>query len=101
MYDLSVNVALVTGAVGEHGFGRAIAMRLAQEGADIIVNDVVQNLSGSKRPIAEMISASRPPFGRSHRPLEFLKARASRRSGPSQFDEDGRMLAGKLAANAP
>ena len=43
MYDLSGKVALVTGAGGEHGFGRAIAMRLAQEGADIIVNDIVQN----------------------------------------------------------
>src|SRR5262245_23446209 len=43
MYDLSGKVALVTGAGGERGFGRAIAMRLGQEGADIIVNDVVQN----------------------------------------------------------
>ena len=43
MYDLSGKVALVTGAGGERGFGRAIAMRLAQEGADIIVNDIVQN----------------------------------------------------------
>ena len=43
MYDLSGKVALVTGAGGERGFGRAIAVRLAQEGADIIINDVVQN----------------------------------------------------------
>ena len=47
MYDLSGKVALVTGAGGERGFGRAIAMRLAQEGADIIVNDIVQNPSQS------------------------------------------------------
>jgi NAD(P)-dependent dehydrogenase (short-subunit alcohol dehydrogenase family) len=43
MYDLSGKVALVTGAGGERGFGRAIAVRLAQEGADVIINDVVQN----------------------------------------------------------
>jgi NAD(P)-dependent dehydrogenase (short-subunit alcohol dehydrogenase family) len=43
MYNLSGKVALVTGAGGERGFGRAIAVRLAQEGADLIVNDVVQN----------------------------------------------------------
>jgi len=40
MYDLRGKVALVTGAGGELGLGRAIAMRLAQEGADIVVSDV-------------------------------------------------------------
>jgi NAD(P)-dependent dehydrogenase (short-subunit alcohol dehydrogenase family) len=41
MYNLDGKVALVTGAGGEHGIGRAIAVRLAQEGADVILNDVV------------------------------------------------------------
>ena len=43
MYNLSEKVALVTGAGGEHGIGRAIATRLAKEGADLIVNDVVSD----------------------------------------------------------
>lgn len=43
MYDLSNKVALVTGAGGRHGIGRAIALRLAQEGADVVVTDIEQS----------------------------------------------------------
>lgn len=41
MYHLDGKVALVTGAGGQHGLGRAIALRLAQEGAHVVLNDVV------------------------------------------------------------
>ena len=43
MYDLKGKVAIVTGAGGEHGIGRAIALRLAKEGADVVVSDLTAN----------------------------------------------------------
>ena len=39
MYKLNGKVVLVTGCGGQHGIGRAIALRLAKEGADVVVMD--------------------------------------------------------------
>ena len=47
MYDLDGKVALVTGAGGEQGMGRAIARRLAQAGADVGINDIVERRGGA------------------------------------------------------
>ena len=44
MYNLDGKVAIVTGAGGRNGIGRAIATRLASEGADVVVTDVTASL---------------------------------------------------------
>ena len=40
MYDLNNKVALITGAAKPYGIGKAIALRLAQEGVKVIINDL-------------------------------------------------------------
>ena len=47
MYNLEGKVAMVTGVSGERGMGRAISLRLAEEGAKLVINDVVDRREGS------------------------------------------------------
>ncbi len=42
MYNLSGKIVFVTGAGGEYGIGRGIALRLAEDGADVVVTDLVE-----------------------------------------------------------
>ena len=45
MYDLNGKVAIVTGAGGRHGIGRAISTRLAREGADVVVTGIPESVT--------------------------------------------------------
>lgn len=54
MYNLKGKTALITGAGGKGGLGRAIALRLAREGADVAVNDLDRPKSGLTAVAAEI-----------------------------------------------
>ncbi len=49
---LKNKVALVTGAGSQIGFGKAIALQLAKEGCDVVVNDI--DLEGAQKTAAEV-----------------------------------------------
>jgi NAD(P)-dependent dehydrogenase (short-subunit alcohol dehydrogenase family) len=67
MYNLDGKVALVTGAGGERGIGRAIAVRLAQEGANVVVNDLYAegrgNWGGMPAVVEEIKALGRDAIG--------------------------------------
>ena len=67
MYDLSGKVALVTGAAGKGGLGRAIALRLAQEGANLAVNDL--DRAESRRGSLDDVVAEIKALGQSALPV--------------------------------
>ncbi len=58
LYELGGKVAPVTGAAGQHGVGRAIALRLAREGADVTVTDLrdepIGNWGGLSKVVDEI-----------------------------------------------
>lgn len=70
MQRLSGKVALVTGAGREGGLGAAIAMRLAAEGAAVVVSDLAEGADlpadrvGSAGGIAQVVSAIEQSGGR-------------------------------------
>ena len=54
MAELSGKVAIVTGASAPRGIGRAVALRLAAEGASVIVSDIGTPEASSR--LADIVS---------------------------------------------
>jgi len=71
MYDLKNKVAIVTGAGGQRGFGRAIANRLAKDGANIVIvdklavllQDKAEGWHGIESVVAEVEACGRQGLG--------------------------------------
>jgi NAD(P)-dependent dehydrogenase (short-subunit alcohol dehydrogenase family) len=67
VYDFGGKVALVTGAAGQHGVGRAIALRLAREGANVAVTDLrdapAGNWGGLGKVVDEIGESGRGALG--------------------------------------
>ena len=57
MHPLDGKVALITGASAPQGIGRAIALRLAQDGATVVVTDIngVMEVDGKPMPRSELL----------------------------------------------
>ena len=91
MYNLSGKVALVTGAAGAGGLGRAIALRLAQEGADLAVNDLHAGV-GLRGSLEDTVGAIKA-VGRRAYPVyaDVTKADEVDAMVSSAFDHFGRL----------
>jgi meso-butanediol dehydrogenase/(S,S)-butanediol dehydrogenase/diacetyl reductase len=98
MGRLSSKVAMITGSGGEHGLGRAIARRLAADGADLVLTDITPGETrvvatkpagargGLEAVAAEIRAAGRPAMTalldiRSARQIDGVIAQAVERFG--------------------
>jgi NAD(P)-dependent dehydrogenase (short-subunit alcohol dehydrogenase family) len=83
---LEGKVALVTGAGSQIGFGRAIALTLAQEGCDVIVNDI--NLDDAKKTAAQVEALGRKALA--------IKADVTKKAKVEEMVEKGLAEFGKI-----
>lgn len=60
MMPLEGKVALITGASAPHGIGRAIALKLARDGASVIVSDIAgtMDVDAAPTPRADLLEAA-------------------------------------------
>jgi 3-oxoacyl-[acyl-carrier protein] reductase len=96
---LKDKVALITGAGSQIGFGKGIALTLAGEGCDIVVNDV--NLEGAEQTAAEVKALGRRAMAIKANVTNFTEVKAMFKAALAEFGKIDILVNNAGAATSP
>jgi 3-oxoacyl-[acyl-carrier protein] reductase len=96
---LKDKVALITGAGSQIGFGKGIALTLARESCDIVVNDV--NLEGAEQTAAEVKALGRKAMAIKADVTNFTEVKAMFKAALAEFGRIDILVNNAGAATSP